>query len=90
MGILAEALKDSGLLDTDRPIVAEQQGGGWYYYMPMPVDEDGNGPASEDETASIIHEVWGQESLTVCVCGNEAMARFVASALNASGMFPTY
>lgn len=25
MGILAEALKDSGLLDTDRPVVAPQQ-----------------------------------------------------------------
>lgn len=53
-----------------------------YYYMPMPVNKDGNGPADADDTARTLHEVWDDACLTVCTCADEATARHIAAALN--------
>ncbi|MFU0504141.1 hypothetical protein ACLKMW_06095 [Pseudaminobacter sp. NGMCC 1.201702] len=59
-----------------------------YYYMPMPVNADGDGPAMGDEAVATLHEVWDDACLTVCTCGDEAMARRVAEALNAAQSLP--
>jgi len=32
----------------------------WYYVIVMPLDEDGNGPASDQECHKITWEVWDQ------------------------------
>lgn len=53
-----------------------------YYYMPMPVRDDGNGPATSGEAVRTLHEVWDDACLTVCTCDNEATARHIASSLN--------
>lgn len=53
------------------------------YYMPMPVNKDGNGPAEPDETVAVLHEVWDNMMQTVCTCPSEDMARRVATGLSA-------
>lgn len=53
-----------------------------YYYMPMPVNADDDGPATGGEAVRIIHEVWDDACLTVCTCADEATARHIAAALN--------
>lgn len=57
---------------------------GPFYYMPMPINADGNGPADPDETVKTLHEVWDQFCQSVCSCGDEVVARFIASSLNAT------
>lgn len=53
-----------------------------YYYMPMPIRADGNGPATGGEVARVVHEVWDDACLTVCTCNDEETARHIAEALN--------
>lgn len=57
---------------------------GPFYYMPMPVNANGDGPADPDEAVKVLHEVWDQLMLIVCRCENEAIARHIAKALNDS------
>lgn len=54
-----------------------------FYYLPMPVNKDGNGPADEADTHRIVHEVWDGNCATVCECRDEATARWVAEQLTA-------
>jgi len=55
-----------------------------FYYMPMPVTADGNGPADQDETVATLHEVWDGICNIVCRCENEAIAVHIAATLNSS------
>lgn len=55
-----------------------------FYYIAMPVNKDGNGPADEADTYRIIHEVWDGNCVTVCECRDEPTARWVAEQLSAS------
>lgn len=55
-----------------------------FYYMPMPVNADGHGPASAKETARVLHEVWDAAAGTVCVCQSESDARLVADIMNSA------
>lgn len=57
---------------------------GPFYYMPMPINADGNGPASPDETIRVLHEVWDQLCQSVCTCADEVVAHFIADSLNAT------
>lgn len=61
-----------------------------YYYMPMPVNTDGDGPADERETAHVLHEVWDGDCLTICRCCDEEMARWVADQLNLHSVSSAY
>lgn len=54
-----------------------------FYYMGMPVNKDGDGPADEADTYRIIHEVWDGNCATVCECRDEVTARWVAQQLTA-------
>lgn len=54
-----------------------------FYYLAMPVNKDGNGPADDDDVYRIIHEVWDGNCKTVCECASEEAARWVASQLSA-------
>lgn len=57
---------------------------GPFYYMPMPINKDGNGPAEAGDTVSVLHEVWDAHCNTVCLCSSEAVARWCATTLAAS------
>lgn len=71
------------------PIVAEQQGGDFWrvavpvYHMAMPITDDGNGPASPEETVGHDHEVWDQLCRTLCKCSCAEDAALIAKAINA-------
>lgn len=58
------------------------------YHMAMPVNADGNGPASPDETVGHDHVVWDQLCRTVCRCDIADDAILIAAALN-SYILPT-
>lgn len=51
------------------------------YYMPMPVNENGDGPAFGDEVSRIIHEVWDPHCNTICTAPTEELARFIADTI---------
>lgn len=76
------------ITSTDRPVVAEQQGGDFWrvavpvYHMAMPLTADGNGPASPDETVGYDHEVWDQLCRTLCRCSCAEDAVLIAKAVN--------
>lgn len=52
------------------------------YYMPMPVNSDGDGPAFGTEVARVIHEVWDPHCNTICVAPTREMANLVVRAVN--------
>lgn len=53
-----------------------------FFYMGMPINKDGDGPADDSDAYRIIHEVWDGNFATVCRCTDEPSARWVASTLN--------
>lgn len=53
-----------------------------FYYVPMPVNSIGDGPADANETSRVLHEVWDSTFATVCECRDEAAARWLAARLN--------
>jgi hypothetical protein len=55
-----------------------------FYYMPMPVNKDGNGPSEPHETVRTLHEVWDAHCSTFCECGSEVVARWTATMLTAA------
>lgn len=52
------------------------------YYLPMPVNADGDGPAFGEEVSKIIHEVWDPYCNTICTAPTEELARFIAGRIN--------
>jgi hypothetical protein len=52
---------------------------GPFYYMPIPVDKDGNGPCYADAVVNVEHEVWDGNCATVCRCADEATARWIVA-----------
>lgn len=52
------------------------------YYMAMPVNADGNGPASDEDIAGIVHEVWDPHCNTICTAPTEEVARFIVECIN--------
>lgn len=53
-----------------------------FYYMPIPLDEDGSGPCEPEDAVRTSHEVWDSTCSTVCYCNNEETALWVAVRLN--------
>ncbi|WCD44102.1 hypothetical protein Kuura_024 [Caulobacter phage Kuura] len=52
-------------------------------YNPMPVNKDGQGPAYEHETVSVLHQVWdATDNSTLCEARDETTARRIADALS--------
>lgn len=58
------------------------------YYMPMPINAEGNGPADACELARVIHQVWDANCATICEAPTETLARLVADSIN--GHFAKY
>lgn len=54
----------------------------FYFYIPMPVNAEGDGPATEDECVRIEHEVWSDDYATMAKCQSAEDALLVAKALN--------
>ena len=55
------------------------------FYVPMPLDSNGHGPACRAETVSVEHQVWDAvTNSTLCVAADEATARHIVSRLNAN------
>jgi len=52
------------------------------YYIGMPVNANGNGPACESETVRVLHQVWDASCATICEAPTEALARLIAQSLN--------
>lgn len=58
-------------------------------YIPMPLNQDGDGPMPEDETARISHQVWDlHDNSMICEARDEATAIIVAEALRADTPHP--
>jgi len=53
------------------------------YYLPMPVNKDGNGPSGDDDTVRVLHEVWDPHCNTICEAPTEELARFIVDCINA-------
>lgn len=54
-----------------------------FSYVPIPLDEEGQGPADDVDAVSVAHDVWDANCVTVATCGNEEAARSVAALMNA-------
>jgi hypothetical protein len=54
------------------------------HYLPMPVNADGDGPSSADETVRVIHQVWDPHCNTICEAPTEELARFIVECVNAT------
>lgn len=54
------------------------------YYLAMPVNADGDGPAFGAEVERIIHEVWDPHCNTICTAPTEELARFIVECINGS------
>jgi hypothetical protein len=54
----------------------------YFFYQDMPINENGDGPATDEETVAILHEVWTDDFLTFCQCQSKQDAELVARALN--------
>lgn len=50
--------------------------------VPMPLDKEGRGPASDKDTVQISYQVWDENLMTVCICGNPADASRIAESHN--------
>lgn len=64
---------------TDDPAYLD----GPYFYVAMPVNENGHGPEMDEAKAKYVqHEVWNAHNLSVASACNETVARVIADALS--------
>jgi hypothetical protein len=54
------------------------------YYMPMPINADGNGPADASDTVRVLHQVWDANYTVACEAPTEESARSLAAYINAN------
>ena len=54
----------------------------YYFYIPIPINKDGNGPCDEKDSVKIIHEIWDDGFLTVAVCPSREQAEELVLLLN--------
>jgi hypothetical protein len=52
------------------------------YWVPMPLNKKGHGPASEKDTVLIVHEIWDQNALCILQCSSEEIAKAIAQLMN--------
>jgi hypothetical protein len=53
-----------------------------YFVMEMPVTADGDGPATVDETARVLYELWNQDLVTIATFDTYAEAQRAADIIN--------
>jgi hypothetical protein len=53
-----------------------------FSYVEMPLNENGDGPASEEETVAISYQVWDSNYLTVATCSCAYYAKAITNLLN--------
>jgi hypothetical protein len=53
-----------------------------YFVMEMPVTADGQGPATEEETARVLYELWNPDLVTVATFDTYAEAQRAADIIN--------
>lgn len=54
------------------------------YYMPMPINADGDGPAFGEDVKRVLHEVWDPHCNTICEAPTEELARFIVDCINST------
>lgn len=52
------------------------------FYISMPVNENGDGPADPEETVQTLHEVWDSTFSTICRCPTKEIAEVIVRKLN--------
>jgi len=55
---------------------------GLVYAIGMPLNKDGMGPASPEETVVTRYQVWDQVCQVICECDNEDDATAIAALIN--------
>ena len=56
-----------------------------FFYVPMPLNAEGQGPEMDDaKVVRIQHEVWSASMLSLGIFASEEVAVFVAKSLNAA------
>lgn len=58
-----------------------------YHVVYMPLNKDGNGPASPDEAIYDTWEVWDSVNNTLVICMSEAHAEEIVWALNSVPLY---
>lgn len=52
------------------------------FAIEMPITKDGAGPASPEETHSILYEVWDGANETICSCKDKETSEHIAKLLD--------